>query len=146
MSLTRITNRITRSYNKIACIHTLCLTVSELIVGQASKYNACAMNMIWDELGSNSIEIDREILSFHIHACLREYEGLYGTVIIRLDKDNLLNSLCDIYEEMCPNNFGRLIAYLTLVYQVADSCKEEIIREAVQGTVEDFKYIDLENI
>ena len=56
------------------------------------------------------------------------------------------NSLCDIYEEMCPNNVDRLIAYLTLVYQVADFCVEENIREAVERTVEDFKYIDLENI
>ena len=76
---------------------------------------------------------------FHIDACLREYEELYGTVIIRLDKDNLMISLRDIYEEMCLNNFGRLIAYLTLVYQVADSGEEDIIREAMQRTVEDFK-------
>ena len=38
----------------------------------------------------------------------------------------------------------RFIAYLTIVFQVADSCEEEIIREAVQRTVEDFEYIDLE--
>ena len=67
---------------------------------------------------------------------------------INLDKNNLPtnlpNSLCDIYEEMFSNNFGRLIAYLTLVYQVADSCEEEIIREVAQKTVEDFRYIDLE--
>ena len=29
---------------------------------QASKYEACAMDMICDELRSNNIEIDREIL------------------------------------------------------------------------------------
>ena len=106
------------------------------------------MDMIWDELRSNNIEIDRETLSFHIDACLREHEDIYGAFINQLDKDNLPtnlpNSLCDIYEEMCPNNFGRLIACLTLVYQVADSCEEEIIREVAQRTVEDFKYIDLE--
>ena len=43
--------------------------------------NACAMDMIGDELKSNNIEIDRETLSFHIDACLREH-----------DKDNLPNS------------------------------------------------------
>ena len=52
--------------------------------------------------------------------------------------------LCDIYEEMNPNNFGRLIAYLTLVYKIADSYEEEIVREAVQRTVENLKHIDLE--
>ena len=60
------------------------------------------------------------------------------------DREASTNNLCDIYDEMCPNNFGRLIACLTLVYQVADSCEEEIIREVAQRTVEDFKYIDLE--
>ena len=49
-----------------------------------------------------------------------------------------------IYEEMGPNTFGRLIAYLTFVYLVADSCEEKIMREVVQRTVEDFKYIELE--
>ena len=90
------------------------------------------MDMIRDELRSNNI------------TCLRGHEELHETVIIRLDKDNLPNSLCDIYEEMCPNNFCRIIAYLPLVYQVSDSCEEEIIREAVQRPVEDYKYIDLE--
>ena len=60
------------------------------------------------------------------------------------DREASTNNLCDIYDEMCPNNFGRLIACLTLVYQVADSCEEEIIREVAQRTVEDFEYIDLE--
>ena len=45
---------------------------------------------------------------------------------------------------MNPNNFGRLIAYLTLVYKIADSYEEEIVREAVQRTVENLKHIDLE--
>ena len=52
--------------------------------------------------------------------------------------------MCDIYEEMNPNNFGRLIAYLTLVYKIADSYVDEIVREAVQRTVENLKHIDLE--
>ena len=59
------------------------------------------MDIIWDERMSNNIEIDKETLSFHIDACLREHEELYGTVIIRLDKDNLPNNLCDIDEEIC---------------------------------------------
>ena len=81
MSLTRITKALVFIHFR--------LTVSEPIVGQASKYNVYVMDIIWDELRSNNIEIDRETLSFHIDACLREYEELYGTVIIRMDKDNL---------------------------------------------------------
>ena len=51
-----------------------------------------------------------------------------------------------VNEGMNPNNFGRLMAYLTLVYKIADSYEEEIVREAVQRTVENLKHIDLENI
>ena len=51
--------------------------------------------------------------------------------------------ICDIYEEMNPTSFGRLIAYLTLVYKIANSYEEEIVREAVQRTVENLKHIDL---
>ena len=104
------------------------------------------MDIAWDKLKSNNIEIDKETLSFHINTCLREHEEIYGTAINRIDRDNLSTNLCDIYEEMNPNNFGRLIAYLTLVYKIADSYEEEIVREAVQRTVENLKHIDLENI
>ena len=56
------------------------------------------------------------------------------------------NSLCDIYAEMCdiyPNNFGQIMAYLTLVYKFADSLDGETTREAARRTVEEFKRIDL---
>ena len=45
---------------------------------------------------------------------------------------------------MSPKNFGRLMAYLTLVYKVGDSYEEEIVSEAVQRTFENLKHIDLE--
>ena len=93
----KVTN-VTYMYNKSTCIYTHCLAVSELNVGQESKYNACAMDMIGDEHRSGNIEIDRETLSFHIDACLREHEDIYGAFINQLDKDNLPtnlpNSLC----------------------------------------------------
>ena len=64
------------SYNKSACIYTLCLAVSELIVGQGSRHNACGIDTSWEELRSNNIEIDRETLSFHINACIRDHEDI----------------------------------------------------------------------
>ena len=85
--------------------------------------------------------MDKETLSFHIHACLKDYEGIYETVIHQLDI--LPFSLSNIYEQMNPNNFGRFIAYLTLVYKIADSLDEETTRDAVKRTVEAFKLIDL---
>ena len=40
-------------------------------------------------------------------------------------------------------NFGRIIAYLTFVLKVSDSCDNETVREAVQRTVGVFTHIDL---
>ena len=110
-------------------------------MGQATRDSACAIDMILNELRNNYIEIDKETLSFHIHACLREHEDIYGAVINQLDI--LPFSLSNIYEQMNRNNFGRLIAYLTLVYKIADSLDEETTRGAVIRTVEAFKLIHL---
>ena len=88
------------------------------------------MDIIWEELKRNNIDIDKDMLSFYISKCLDEHEQLYGAIIIQIG-DNLPNSLCNIYAEMAPNNFGRIMAYLTLVYKFADSLDEETTREAV---------------
>ena len=109
-----------------------------------TKDSACTTDMIWNELRNNNIEIDKETLSFHIHACLREHEEIYGTVINQIDKDNFPMELSHIYTEMNPNNFGRIIVYLTLVYKIVDFLEVEIVREAVRKTIQDLKHIDLE--
>ena len=110
---------------------------------QAGKTSACVWDIIWEELKRNNIDIDKDMLSFLIDACLRKYEELYAAIIIQIDGDNLPNSLCAIYTEMAPNNFGRIMSYLTLVYKFADSLDEETTREAVRRTIEEFKRIDL---
>ena len=101
------------------------------------------MDIIWEELKRNNIDIDKDMPSFYISKCLDEHKELYGAIIIQIDGDNLPNSLCVIYAEMAPNNFGRIMAYLTLVYKFADSLDEETIRGAARRTVEEFKRIDL---
>ena len=53
-------------------------------------------------------------------------------------------NLSHIYTEMNPNNFGRIMAYLTLVYKIVDFLEVEIVREAVRKTIQDLKHIDLE--
>ena len=97
------------------------------------------MDITWGELNSNNIDIDKDTLSFHIDDCLKEHVELYETIIHQTDGDNLPNSLSRISTEMEPNNFGRIIAYLTLVYKVTDSLDEETTRDAVRRTVEEFK-------
>ena len=55
------------------------------------------MDIIWEELKRNNIEIDKDMLSFYISECLDEHEELYGAIIIQIDGDNLPNSLSTIY-------------------------------------------------
>ena len=71
------------------------VTRTELIVGEADKNSACAMDIIWDELRRNDVDINKETLSFHINTCLREYEEMYGTTINRIDRDNISTLFCD---------------------------------------------------
>ena len=49
-------------------------------------------------------------------------------------------NLSHIFTEINPNNFGRLMVYLTIVYILADSYEEEIVRDAVKRTIENIKH------
>ena len=55
---------------------------------QAGTNSACAMNITYDELKSNNIQIGIETQSFHINTYLREHEEIYETVISPIDKEN----------------------------------------------------------
>ena len=66
---------------------------------QAGKSSACVMDIVWEELERNKIDIDNDMLSFHLDAWLREHEELYGGIIIQIDGDNSPNSLCDLYRD-----------------------------------------------
>ena len=101
------------------------------------------MDIIWDELQRNNIDIDRDTLSYYIETLLEEHQDLYASVNNHINGDNLLSNLSVIHRAMNPNNFGRIIAYLTLVYSVRESLNEDSIREAVRRTINDFKCIDL---
>lgn len=78
--------------------------------GLGGNSSACSMDMIWEELQMNNIDIDRETLSFHIDTCLREHEGIYWTVINGIDMDNLPMVLFYIYTEMNLNIFTVLMS------------------------------------
>ena len=59
--------------------------VADLLKSMWDNRSACAMDILWHELRRNNDEIDKETLSFHIYACLKDYEGIYETVIHRMD-------------------------------------------------------------
>ena len=109
-------------------------------MGQAGKSSACVMDIIWEELKRNNIDIDKDMLSFYISKCLDEQREMYDSLNAQL------SPMCfqPVFEEMRVNNFGRIMAHLAFVYKVRDSYYEETLREAVRRTVQNLKQIDLE--
>ena len=95
------------------------------------------MDIIREELKRNNIDIDKDMLSFYISKYLNGQGEMYASLIAQL------SPMCfqHVFEEMHENNFGRIIAYLALVYRLSDSCYEEIIQEAVRRTVEAFRLV-----
>ena len=74
------------SFNSIRKIFLFKHFASDSLTSLWDNRSACAMDILWDELRSNNVEIDKETLSFHIHACLKDYEGICETVFHRMDK------------------------------------------------------------
>ena len=58
------------------------------------------------------------------------HEDMYNEMANRLNSDELLN----VFNEMNVHSFGRVMAYLALVYQMNIS-KEDMIHEAVRSPV-----------
>ena len=66
-------------------------------------------------------------------------------MIARIGRENVLENLCVIYQELEPSNFGRIMACLTLVFKVSDFCKPEIVQKAVKICVWKLKQVDSAN-
>jgi hypothetical protein len=87
------------------------------------------INIAFDELRQNEIDIDKKTLSFHINTILDHHRDLYREVSahsLNLDK---------VYREINMTNFGRIFAYLVCM----QGDNEESVREHVRKTVEAFR-------
>ena len=102
-----------------------------------------AEELVWQVLRENNIVLAKETLYFYMKMLLEKHEDSYKFMLCRVGRDNVFENLCLVYEESQPVNFGRVMAYLTLVYKVSDCCDIQTFREAVRITVEDLKQIDL---
>jgi hypothetical protein len=89
------------------------------------------INIIFDELRQNEIDIDKQTLSFHINAILDHHRDLYREV-----SAHGLN-LDQVYREINMTNFGRIFAYLALACMQSDN--EESVREHVRKTIQAFR-------
>ena len=69
--------------------------------------STCVMDIIWEELKRNNIDIDKDMLSFYISKCLDEQGEMYDSLNAQL------SSMCfqPVFEEMNVKNFGRIILH-----------------------------------
>ncbi len=93
------------------------------------------MEVILDELQKNNVDIDMGTLSYYMNYLLDKHESMYQSMVpCSLD-------FATIFYEINVVNFGRAIAYLTLVYLM--KLPEDEIRSAVQLVVTPLRGFDL---
>ena len=95
------------------------------------------MEVIVDELQRNDIDIDKRTLSRHINEILDRHGELYGEIAAHLNPEDL----SVVFTEMNVNNFGRAMAYLTLIYLM--DIPEDAKRKAVRLTATIMKDMEI---
>ncbi len=91
------------------------------------------IDIIYDELTRNKIDIDKQTLSFHINTILNRNRDLYREMNVDLEQ---------LYREINITNVGRIFAYLTFVSLQRDR-EIESIRLNVRRCVEAFRMFDV---
>ena len=94
------------------------------------------MDWILDELRKNNIDIDMKTLSHHINYLIERHYREYGHMVAYVNRDNI----SQVFTETNVINFGRAMAYLSIVYLLKES--EEVTREAVRLVATPLKNID----
>jgi hypothetical protein len=94
-------------------------------------------------LRKNNIELSENTFRFPLKVLLEKHGGLFESMIARIGRENVLENVCVIYQELKPSNFGRIMAYLTLVFKVSDFCDPEIVQEAIRICVWELKQVDI---
>ena len=96
----------------------------------SKKRTHLTMDVIVDELRKNNVNVDRTILSQHIHNILDKYQDMYDEMAGRISANELLS----VYNTVNVDTVGRVMAYLTLVYRMNIS-REDTVREATRMVI-----------
>ncbi len=94
------------------------------------------MDWILDELRKNNIDIDMKTLSHHINYLIKRHDWEYGHMVAFVNRDNI----SQVFTEINVINFGRAMAYLSIVYLLKES--EEVTCAAVHLVAMPMKNID----
>ena len=90
-----------------------------------------AEELIWSVLRKNNVELSKDTLNLYSKKVLEDYKDLYNSMSARIGRNNVLKNFVSIYQELEPSNFGRLMAYLTMVSQI--KCESQSKSTSVPG-------------
>jgi hypothetical protein len=96
-----------------------------------------AMEVILDELQTRGVDIDMRTLSHHINYLFEGHGTLYNQMVVNVNP----NEMHVVFNTINVINFGRAMAYLTLVYFMHAS--EDTTRRAVRLVAAPLKSFDL---
>jgi hypothetical protein len=63
-------------------------------------------------LRENNNELSENTFRFHLKVIFEKHGGIFESMIARIGRENVLENLCVIYQEVEPSNFGRNMPYL----------------------------------
>ena len=95
------------------------------------------MEVILDELQTRGVDIDMRTLSHHINYLFEGHGTLYNQMVVNVNP----NEMHVVFNTINMINFGRAMAYLTLVYFMHTS--EDTTRRAVRLVAAPLKSFDL---
>ena len=64
------------------------------------------------------MKLSEDTLNFYLKKVLEDNKDLYNSMSARIGGNNVLKNLVSIYQELEPSNFGRIMAYLTMVFKI----------------------------
>ena len=95
------------------------------------------MEVILNELQIKGVDIDMRTLSHHVNDLLERHEALYNQMMVNVNPEEMHV----VFNTINVTNFGRAMAYLTLVYFMHAS--EDTKRRAVRLVAAPLKSFDL---
>ena len=105
--------------------------------GYSLSVTYLTMEVILDELQKNNVDMNMKTLSYYINDLLQQHKTLYEEFTERVKFDEI----SAVFAETGVNNFGRAMAFLTLVYMM--KAPEDVTREAVRLVATPLKNFDL---
>ena len=77
-----------------------------------------AEEFIWGILRENNVELSKNTLNFYLKKVPEDHKDLYNSMRVRIGRNNALKNFISVYQELEPSDFGRIMAYLTMVSKI----------------------------